>query len=133
MDTYGISHADRYAEQLWDTMFAKAREMTLFYWGGMIEPVVAGKRDAWQSLATSFNYDQMLKHLEPGASVADAAAPTWARVAGYALEQADAVVGQLGQPIGIASYRPPHALGEDFLHNYIGMTGHSDRALPDIP
>ncbi len=133
VDTFSISYADRYAEQLWDTMFAKAREMTLFFWGGMLMPVEAGQREAWQSLPTSFNYEQMLKHVQPGTSPADAAAPTWARVAGYALEQADAVAGHLGQPIGIPSYRPPHALGEDFLHNYIGMMGIPLELHPTFP
>ena len=104
-------------------MFAKAREMTLFYWGGMLEPVEAGRREAWQSTATSFDYSEMLKHVRPGTPPAEAAAPTWARAAGYALEQADAIVGRLGNPIGIPSYRPPHALGEDFAHNYFGMMG----------
>ena len=123
VDTFSIRTVDRYAEQLWDTMFAKAREMTLFFWGGMLEPLEAGKREAWQSTATSFDYNQMLKHVQPGTSPADTAAPTWARAAGYALEQADAIVGKLGTPIGIPSYRPPHALGEDFAHNYFGMMG----------
>ena len=133
VDTFSISYADRYAEQLWDTMFAKAREMTLFYWGGMLTPLEAGKRETWQSVPTSFNYEQMLKHVQPGTPPADVAAPTWARAAGYALEQADAVVGQLGRPIGIASYRPPHAQGEDFLHNYIGMMGIPIELSPTFP
>ena len=75
----------------------------------------------------------MLKHIEPGISVADAAAPLWARAAGYALEQADALVGQLGKPIGVPSYRPPHGLGEDFLHNYIGMIGIPIELQPTFP
>src|SRR5579871_3133438 len=35
VDTYNLRYADRYAEQLWDTMFAKAREITLFFWQGI--------------------------------------------------------------------------------------------------
>ena len=133
VDTFSIRYVDRYAEQLWDTMFAKAREMTLFFWGGMLEPVEAGKREAWQSTATSFDYNQMLKHVRPGTPPAEAAAPTWARAAGYALEQADAIVGKLGNPIGIPSYRPPHALGEDFSHNYFGMMGIPIDLRPTFP
>ena len=49
--------------------------------------------------------------------------PSWATVAGVALRQADAVVGKLGNPVGIASYKPYQSTGEDFLHNYIGMLG----------
>ncbi len=29
----------------------------------------------------------------------------------------------LGNPVGIKSYRPFHATGEDFLQNYLGMIG----------
>jgi len=133
VDTFSAGHVDRYAEQLWDTMFARAREMTLFFWDGMLEPLQAGQRDAWQAVPTSFNYEQMLKHVQPGTPAAEVAAPTWARAAGYALEQADAVVGHLGQPIGIASYRPPHGLGEDFLHNYLGMIGIPIELSPTFP
>ncbi|MEI9905602.1 MAG: hypothetical protein WDN06_17865 [Asticcacaulis sp.] len=32
VDTYSTLYADRYAEQLWDTLFAKAPEITLFNW-----------------------------------------------------------------------------------------------------
>src|ERR1035438_6095411 len=39
------------------------------------------------------------------------------------MEQADKIVGQLGNPIGVASYKPFHSSGEDFLHNYLGMIG----------
>ncbi len=133
VDTFGVKYVDRYAEQLRDTMFAKAREITLFFWQGILEPIDVGNRGAWQSLPTSFNYEQMLKHVQPGTSAADAASPTWARVAGYALEQADAVVGHLGKPIGIASYRPAHGIGEDFLHNYIGMMGIPIELYPNFP
>jgi hypothetical protein len=132
VDTFSIRYVDRYAEQLWDTMFAKAPEMTLFFWGGLLAPIQPGERAAWQSLATTFNYDAMLKYAPP-ATPAAAGEPTMARVAGYALDQADAVVGKLGHPIGIASYRPPHATGEDFLHNYLGMLGLPIELSPKFP
>jgi hypothetical protein len=32
-------------------------------------------------------------------------------------------VGKLGRPVGIASYKPWHSSGEDFLQNYLGMIG----------
>jgi hypothetical protein len=133
VDTFGTRYADRYAEQLWDTIFAKAREQTLFFWGGILQPVEMGDRGAWQSLPTTFSSSAMLKHVQPDATAAEAADPLWARAAGYALEQADAIVGQLGKPIGIASFRPPHGLGEDFLHNYIGMMGIPIELYPEFP
>ncbi len=133
VDTFNLRYADRYAEQLWDTVFAKAREMTLFSWGGLLEPASPGRREAWQSRDTSFNYERMLSYRPAGAAAAAAPPATMARVAGYALDQVDAVLGSLGRPIGIESYRPPHATGEDFLHNYIGMIGIPIDLRPSFP
>jgi hypothetical protein len=133
VDTFGTRYVDRYAEQLWDTLFAKAPEITLFFWGGIQEPVQLGDRGAWQSLPTTFSSEAMLKHVEPGTTAADASNPLWARAAGYAFEVVDPIIGKLGNPIGIASYRPPHGLGEDFLHNYIGMIGIPIELQPTFP
>jgi len=38
-----------------------------------------------------------------------------------------------GKPIGVASYRPPHAWAEDFLHNYLGMVGIPIDLVPEFP
>jgi hypothetical protein len=46
-----------------------------------------------------------------------------ARAAGYAVEKINPVISKLGKPIGIKSYKPFHALGDDFLQNYLGMIG----------
>jgi hypothetical protein len=54
-------------------------------------------------------------------------------VAGDALGKADAFLGKLGKPIGIASYRPPHAWAEDFLHNYLGMIAIPIELYPTFP
>ena len=48
---------------------------------------------------------------------------THARAAGMAFEQVDQFLGYLGNPVGVKSYRPFHATGEDFLQNYLGMIG----------
>jgi hypothetical protein len=40
VDTYDIRYADRYGEELWDTMLAKAPEITLFNWDALLGPVV---------------------------------------------------------------------------------------------
>lgn len=124
VDTYSIRYLDRYAEQIWDTMFAKAREFTCFEWSGLTRPFEIGDRGAWEKLPTSFNFSEMTNSVS---------APTWARVAGYSLEQADKVVGLLGNPIGIASYKPFHSGGEDFLHNYLGMIGIPIDLHPEFP
>jgi hypothetical protein len=125
VDTYSIRAIDRYAEQLWDGLFAKAPEQTLFEWSAMASdrPAVAGTRP-WANQATSFNWSAIAaKHPNAG----------WATAANEALHIADGVLGQLGKPVGIASYRPPHANGEDFLHNYIGNLGVPVELYPEYP
>jgi len=120
VDTYSIRSIDRYAEQLWDGLFAKAPEQMLFEWGAMAsdKPAEAGKRP-WAKQNTSFSWPS-------GGS-------GWASAANQALHKADAVLGELGNPVGIASYRPPHATGEDFLHNYIGNLGVPIELYPEYP
>jgi hypothetical protein len=131
VDTYSIRYADRYAEQLWDTVFAKAPEMTLFEWSGLLRPIAVGDRTNWADLHTSFDYKQMMQSWAANAPAGEE--PTWARVAGCSLEQADAFLGRLGKPIGIASYKPYQSTGEDFLHNYFGNLGIPIDLYPEFP
>lgn len=131
VDTYNVRYVDRYAEQLWDTLFAKAREITLFCWQDLLEPSSPGAREAWQGRPTSLNYAALAAgyHPAPGAS----ALPSWAAVAGAALRQVDPLVGKLGAPVGVASYKPYQSSGEDFLHNFIGMIGIPIDLRPEFP
>ncbi len=115
---------DRYAEQLWLSMFAKAPEIALFAYhellGTKLRPEI--HRTPWQGMGTSFNYDEMMKPIRlPNGSMT--LPTTIARVAGVSLEQIDAFVYKLGKPIGIKNYKPFHSLGDDFLQNYLGMIG----------
>jgi len=121
VDTYSIRVIDRYAEQVWDGLFAKAPEQMLFNWSAMADPRPAtpGTRP-WASQPTSFKWPV-------------AGASGWAAAADEALHVADSVLGQLGKPVGIASYRPPHGIGEDFLHNYIGNLGVPIELYPEYP
>ncbi len=79
VDVYSTRYVDRYAEELWDTLFAKAPEITLFNWAPMSEtrPLEPGKREAWKNLPTSFNWDEMIRTYKPGAG--DSAPPGWGR------------------------------------------------------
>ena len=131
VDTFSIRYVDRYAEQLWDTLFAKAREVTLFNWAALLQPVQPGERP-WQSLPTSFDYSKIVPPpwLLGGT---DTPPPTMAKAASASLEPVDAFLGQLGRPIGIKSYKPHHSTGEDFLHNYLGMIGLPIDLYPDFP
>ncbi|HTV39132.1 MAG TPA: hypothetical protein VMF08_01045 [Candidatus Sulfotelmatobacter sp.] len=131
VDTYSVRWLDRYAEQLWDTMFAKAPQIMLFEWSALTRPIDPGDRDAWEDLHTSFDYGQMLSTFRPGDTAL--AAPTVALVAGYSLEQVDSFLGKLGNPIGIAAYKPYQSTGEDYLHNYLGMIGIPIELQPGFP
>ena len=129
VDTYATRYVDRYAEQLWDTLFAKAPEITLFNWADLASPaaVAPGDRQAWSEQATSFDWNSMTRSMPAGARAG------WARVAGYSLEQVDKFLGQLGQPLGVASYKPYQSSGEDFLHDYLGNLGVPVELTPDFP
>src|SRR5438445_959844 len=96
VDTYSIRSVDRYAEQLWDTLFAKAPEQTLFEWSAMSSPkaATAGERPRAKQ-KTSFDWNA-IAGTHPNA--------VWATAADAALHIADSVVGELGNPVGVASY-----------------------------
>lgn len=127
-DTYDIRYVDRYEEQLWLTVFAKAKEMTLFNYIDLLGAAKEGER-SWSGGAGDVSW----KRIEERAKSRDLEEPTYASVAGDALDQVKPVVGELGKPIGVASYRPYHAVGEDFLHNFLGMVGIPIELSPTFP
>ena len=132
VDTYGGRYIDRYAEQLWLTLFAKAPEITLFDFSQMLRKIQPGERAPWQGQNTSFDFDSMMAPmvLPDGTSIMPT---TYARAAGYTLEQIDGFLGHLGNPVGLKSYKPYHSRGEDFLHTYLGMIGIPVDLLPEFP
>jgi hypothetical protein len=130
VDTYDTRYIDRYAEQLWDTMLAKAPEIMLFQYSNLLKLPEMGDRKAWSGLDTSFN----LAELETWHTASASQAPVnYATVAGYSLNKVNAVLDKLGEPIGVASYKPYQSTGEDFLHNYLGMIGIPIDLYPDFP
>ena len=57
VDTGGMRYMERYAEQLWLTVFAKAPEMTFFDYRQMLGGLRSSYRGPWQDAGgTSFNY-----------------------------------------------------------------------------
>jgi hypothetical protein len=124
VDTYDIRYLDRYSEQLWLTVFAKAHEMTLFNYLDLLGEPKPGDRP-WQDQQTNLDW----KRIEDRGK----GKPTFASVAGDALDQVKPFIDRLGKPIGIASYRPAHATGEDFLHNFFGMIGIPIELYPSFP
>ena len=118
VDTGGARYPDLFAEQLWFTLLAKAPEITLFNFAGMNFPFRDGNR-TWANDNPTLNLDE-LKAVSKERGIDN---PTWGRVAEYAYEKIDPILNKLGTPTGIKAYKPFHAIGEDFLHNYLGMIG----------
>ncbi len=87
-----------YAEQSYLTLFAKAREVTMFSIGSLI-----------------------FKN------------PVFIPIAGFTFEKVDQFVGLLGNPLGIAAYKPYHSYGENYLHGYLGMLGLPLEPTPVFP
>lgn len=132
VDTGGSIFLDRYAEQLWLTLFAGAPEITLFDIRQIQRKLRETDRAPWQDEQTSFNYDEMIKpfELRDGITVTPT---TIARAAGYTFEKIDLFLGELGEPIGVKSYKPYHSTGEDFLQTYLGMAGIPMDIVPQFP
>lgn len=123
VDAGGINMSmDRYAEQLHLTALAKARDVMLFAYNQLLDVHLQPSfRGAWQGTGTSWNYDEMTAPYRKNGH--EVTPTTMARIADVVLRKDDELVGKLGNPVGIASYKPFHSLGEDFLQNYLGMIG----------
>ncbi len=134
VDAGGLNMSmDRYAEQLHLTMLAKAPEIMLFAYHQLIGvPLSPSQRAPWQGQGTSFNFDEMMAPitLKDGSQIQPT---TMARIAGVTLKQTDRLIGLLGNPVGIKSYKPFHSSGDDFLQNYLGMIGLPMDMHPTFP
>lgn len=99
---------NRYTEQIENTLFAKPREITHWSYGSLVETVMGpdGKSKVVGIVAEA---------------------------AGYTFEKMDGFLGKLGQPFGVATYKPYHSSGEMYLHNYLGMIGVPMDMYPDFP
>ena len=132
VDTGGMRYMERYSEQLWLTVFAKAPEMTFFDYRQMLGALRSSYRGPWQDAGgTSFNYDEMMKPVNINGK--EVTPTTMARAAGYTMEQVDRTIGLLGNPIGVKSYKPYQSTGEEFLQNYFGMIGIPMDIVPEFP
>ncbi|MBR5687120.1 MAG: hypothetical protein IKX36_04095 [Prevotella sp.] len=124
VDAGGIHMSmDRYAEQLHLTMLARTPEIILWNYMQLAEVKIApNMRALWQNAGgNSFRYDDMVApYTKNGKTITPT---TMARFAHHTLHQTDQLVGKLGNPIGLVSYKPYHSSGEEFLQNYLGMIG----------
>ena len=123
VDAGGIHMSmDRYAEQLHLTMLSKTPEIILWNYMQLYEvKIMPQMRAKWQEPGVSFNYDEMTAPFTKGGKTVTPS--TMARFADVTLHQTDKLISQLGHPIGLASYKPYHSTGEEFLQNYLGMIG----------
>ena len=124
VDAGGIHMSmDRYAEQLHLTMLSKTPEIILWNYMQLAEvKITPAMRAEWQEAGgNSFRHDEMVAPFtKNGKSVTPT---TMARFADQTLHQTDKLMGLLGIPVGLVSYKPFHSSGEDFLQNYLGMIG----------
>lgn len=58
-----------------------------------------------------------------GSLMLDPAYRTFPAAVGELFREVDSYISQLGKPCGAVAYRPADAVGEDNLHNYLGMCG----------
>jgi hypothetical protein len=133
VDPIAMEYLDRYAEQLWDTILAKAPAINLFEYADLLRSADPGARTAWQSLPTSFNYFAMLRECCGFPGAPGAKNPLLADVVAYALRQVDPVASALGTPVGLDNYRPYDSSGEDFLEDAAGMIGIPVETCPEWP
>ncbi|MEM2248999.1 MAG: hypothetical protein QXN98_00575 [Candidatus Bathyarchaeia archaeon] len=109
VDPFARRVMDIYAQQIRLTLFAKAREITLFCYGALV-----------RSIRENCGPERALS--------------TVAHTAGNTLEDVDTILHHLGQPLGVPCYKPYHSSSsEDFLPNYIGMIGVPLDLRPDFP
>lgn len=125
VDAGGINMSmDRYAEQLHLTMLSKTPEIILWNYMQLAEVKINPEmmRKPWQDVGgNSFRYDDMVASFKKDGKTITPT--TMARFASVTLRETDRLVGQLGNPIGLVSYKPYHSSGEEFLQNYLGMIG----------
>ena len=124
VDAGGIHMSmDRYAEQLHLTMLSKTPEIILWNYMQLNDVKITPQMCAtWQLLGgNSFSYKEAVAPFtKDGKTITPT---TMARIANVTLHQTDKLIGLLGNPVGLVSYKPYHSSGEDFLQNYLGMIG----------
>lgn len=133
VDPIAMGYIDRYAEQLWDTILAKAPAINLFEYADLLRPAEPGDRTAWQMRPTTFDYFQMVRECCGFPGSPNAKNALLADAAAYALRRVDQVAVELGTPVGLSAYRPYHSSGEDFVHEVLGMVGIPIEMSPEWP
>jgi len=115
----GGRDVERYAEQFWNTFFAKVPEIVLFNSMQIAAPLnTAFRPDAESTLGLAGLTTPVP---QPGGAASPPAMV--ARIAGASAELLDRFLGKLGKPVGVAAYKPFNSVGEAYLPNYLGTIG----------
>ena len=99
---------NRYTEQLENTLFARPKAIIHWSYGSLVE-----------TINSPYGKPKMLSLI--------------AEAAGYTFDKVDSFLGKLGEPYGVAAYKPYHSSGEMYIHNYVGMVGIPMDLYPDFP
>jgi hypothetical protein len=99
---------NRYTEQLENTLFAKPKAIIHWSYGSLVE-----------TIKDPDGKTKMLSII--------------AQDAGYTFDKLDSFLGKLGEPYGVAAYKPYQSSGEMYLHNYVGMVGIPMDLYPEFP
>jgi hypothetical protein len=128
----GGTDVERYAEQFWDTFFAKVPEITLFN-SQQITANIGGRRGGGGAEPEA---NGSLANLFAPVTLADGSTyqpGNVARIAGYSAEMLDRFLGKLGHPIGVATYKPCNSVGEEYLPTFFGTIGIPIDLVPEFP
>jgi hypothetical protein len=128
----GGTDIERYSEQFWNTLFAKVPEITLFNSQQIMAKIGGdGKRGGFAPEANS-----SLANLFAPVTLPDGSAyqpGNVARIAGYSAEMLDRFLGKLGNPVGVATYKPCNSVGEEYLPTFFGTIGIPIDLVPEFP
>ena len=127
----GGRDVERYAEQMWDTFFAKVPEITLFN-SMQIAATIDLSNRAGSDTNSSLNQAGIARPI-PQSDGSSYMPNMVARIAGSSAELLDRFVGKLGKPIGVAAYKPCNSIGEAYLPDYLGMVGVPMDLTPRFP
>jgi len=128
----GGRDVERYAEQMWDTFFAKVPEITLFNSMQIMASLNTRNRGGDPDTNASLNIAHLMAPM-PQLDGSTYTPDMVARIAGYSAELLDRFLGRLGRPIGVATYKPCNSVGEPYLPNYLGMIGVPIDLVPEFP
>ena len=128
----GGRDVERYAEQMWDTFFAKVPDIMLFNSMQIMAGLNTGNRGSEPDTNASLSIATLTAPIpQPDGSTYT---PNMvARIAGCSAELLDRFLGKLGKPVGIATYKPCNSVGEPYLPNYLGMIGVPIDLVPEFP